>query len=83
LNIESISGKRVEIPFLQDDFWEGYPELKAEGLLDFYKMIRQGEPMELPSHAEESDVQEQQQKELKKSIDFLRTNCAAIKRPDK
>jgi sugar phosphate isomerase/epimerase len=78
LNIESISGKRVEIPFLQDDFWEGYPELKAEGLLDFYKMIRQGEPMDLPSHAEESDVQEQQQKELIKSIDFLRTNCAAV-----
>jgi len=81
LIIESISGKRVEIPFLQNDFWEGYPDLKADRLLDFFRMIKQGDPLELMSPAEGADEQDQQKKELVKSIDFLKANCPLVKTP--
>ena len=78
LHIESISDKQTEIPFLKKDFWTAYPNLKAKGLLDFYQMIRSGVPMDLIS-LEGNDIrlieQEQQKKELSKSMEFLRVNC--------
>ena len=39
LQIETISSARIEIPFLKTDFWEGYPDLKAAQLLDFFAML--------------------------------------------
>ena len=82
LHIESISDKQTEIPFLKEDFWVGYPDLKAAELLDFYNMIRAGQPMQLLSPPTGVDAKlfakEYQKKELIKSIDFLRQNCDAI-----
>lgn len=85
LHIETVSNRQNEIPFLREDFWEGYPDLKASGLLDFYNMIRSGKPTQLQSPPEGVDArlfaQEHQKKELQKSIDFLRQNCEFIKPP--
>lgn len=83
LHIESISDKQTEIPFLNKDFWLGYPDLKAGDLLDFYNMIRKGNSRKLISAPEGMDsdlfAQEQQQRELIKSIDYLRSNCPEVK----
>lgn len=81
LHIESISNKQTEIPFLNKDFWTAYPNLKAKGLLDFYRMIRSGVPMDpISTEGKENKLfdQEQQKKELSKSIEFLRVNCPAM-----
>ncbi len=85
LHIETVSNRQNEIPFLREDFWEGYPNLKAAELLDFYKMIRTGQSIKLltPQDGEDAKLfaQEHQKNELKKSIDFLRQNCEFIKSP--
>ena len=83
LNIETVSNRQNEIPYLKKDFWVGYPDLKAAGLLDFYKMIRNGKPISVISKPEdeyESVFQQKMQKaELQKSIDYLRSHCDLIK----
>ena len=82
LHIETVSNRQNEIPFLQEKFWEGYPNLKAADLLDFYQMIRKGKPIGILSPPEGVDTntfaQNIQKKELQKSIDFLRQNCELI-----
>ncbi len=82
LHIESISDKQTEIPFLNKDFWLGYPNLKAGDLLDFYTMLRKGKSRKLLSPPQEMYpdlfAQEQQKRELIKSIDYLRSNCPAV-----
>ena len=84
LNIESISDKQTEIPFLNKDFWQGYPDLKAGDLLDFYNMIRKGKVRKLITPPEGTDAnsfaQDQQKKELIKSIEYLRSHCPAAKK---
>jgi len=83
LHIETVSNRQNEIPFLQEDFWEGYPDLKAANLLEFYQIIRKGSPIEilLPPEGVDTKTFEQnfQKKELQKSIDFLRKHCEFIK----
>jgi len=83
LHIETISNRPNEIPFLEETFWEGYPDLKAADLLDFYRMIRNGKPMTqiVPPADKDTELfeQEQQKKELVKSINYLRTTCPAMK----
>lgn len=83
LHIETVSNRQNEIPFLTDDFWEGYPDLKAADLLDFQKMLRTGERIDVVSAPDGVDkntfARELQQEELKKSIDYLRNNCDLIK----
>ena len=79
LHIETISNSTREIPFLKHEFWEGFPNLKAKGLVDFLKIIKKGTPQKLinpPSemNKKEFDIQHQQS-ELLESIEFLRKNC--------
>ncbi|MEM9328279.1 MAG: TIM barrel protein [Bacteroidota bacterium] len=81
-HIESISGDAREIPFLTEEFWEGFPDLKASLLLDFFHMVRDGEAMEalvVPEGADKTIfMQNHQKNELKKSAEYLWANCAAI-----
>lgn len=83
LHIETVSNRNNEIPFLQEDFWQGYPDLKAADLLDFYRMIRKGESIDVLSPPDGMDQktfgQNLQKEELRKSIDFLREHCDLIK----
>jgi len=82
LHIETVSNRQNEIPFLQEDFWDGYSELKASDLLDFYRMIRAGEPIDVLSPPAGVDQkifgQNLQKEELRKSIDYLRKHCELI-----
>ncbi|MFY0653499.1 MAG: TIM barrel protein [Cyclobacteriaceae bacterium] len=76
LNVESISGRAIEIPFLTKDFWKGYPNLKALEMSDFLARIRKGESIEAYTTPQGKDKtefeQEQQKKELIKSIKYLK-----------
>jgi sugar phosphate isomerase/epimerase len=80
LQIETISNLKLQIPFLKDDYWEGYPDLKAYHLPEFFTMLRDENSFEIPIDTELKGVaaQESQEKELLKSINYLREHCAAI-----
>lgn len=82
-HIETISGDAREIPFLDDAFWQGYPDLKAYQLLDFFQMLRKGQPIEPLAPPNGGDpqafAQDQQKEELKKSIEYLRRHCPVVK----
>lgn len=82
LNMETVSNRQNEIPYLSKEFWMGYPDLKAAELVDFYRMVRAGKPIPVrtPAVGENEEVfqQELQKAELKKSIDFLREHCELV-----
>jgi hypothetical protein len=83
LQIETISNLRLEIPFLTDKFWEGYPDLKAYHLQEFFGMLRDKNAYEIPVNTALRDdpaaAQESQKNALIKSISYLRENCPAMK----
>ena len=83
LQIETISNLRLEIPYLKAEFWDGYPDMKAYQLQDFFAMLR-AEAVEIPINLKLKDsppaAQESQKQELLKSIGYLRKNCAVISR---
>ena len=80
LQIETISNLRLEIPFLTDKFWQGYPDLKAYHLQEFFAMLRDEKSMEIPISSDLKGVaaQEHQKQELMKSVKYLREHCPAI-----
>jgi len=82
LQIETISNLNLNIPYLTDEFWQGYPELKAYHLQEFFAMLRSKESREVPidlklKESPETE-QEHQKQELIKSIEYLRKNCALV-----
>ncbi|TWU58361.1 sugar phosphate isomerase/epimerase family protein [Rubripirellula reticaptiva] len=77
--VESISNSARPIPFLTDEHWKGYPDLKAADIKDFLKLCRRGHAIEVDEPAsgvnkKEFD-QQHQRAEFLKSIDYLRENC--------
>ncbi len=79
IHLEIISNSPRAIPYLKPEYWNGFPNLKASGLIDFLKLVRQGLPMELDKplagmNKKEFDIQHQK-KELLDSIKYLRENC--------
>jgi sugar phosphate isomerase/epimerase len=82
LHIETISYRENEIPFLQEEFWKGYPDLQAAGLLDFFRMIRNGKPAQKNLlQTDKRDLindPDNQVIELMKSIDYLKKYCPAM-----
>jgi sugar phosphate isomerase/epimerase len=81
IHLEIISNSPRSVPFLREDFWEGWPDLKAEGIIDFLKMAREGAPIDVaraPEGMERKEFEKQNQMdELLKSIRFLREECGA------
>jgi len=79
MHLEIISNSPRAIPYLKPEYWNGFPDLKASGLMDFLKLVRQGKPMKLDKspagmNKKEFDIQHQK-KELLASIKYLRENC--------
>ncbi len=81
LHVETISNDPRSIPFLTDEFWKGFPELDASDLVDFLKLLRRGEPVEVlqpPSGVDQNTFDIEHQKlELEASLDYLRRHCNA------
>jgi len=81
LHVESISNSQRPVPFLKPDFWEGYPDLKAEDITGFLKLLTRGMPLEVQTPPQGTDKRqfdiEHQQKELLSSLEYLRWECGA------
>ncbi len=81
IHIETISNSPREIPYLKDEYWEGFPDLKAKGIVDFLKLVRKGQAMEVAKAPAGTDKKafdiENQKNDLLKSIKYLRNECGA------
>ena len=81
LHVETISNSARPVPFLNPEFWKGFPNLSASGLIDFLNLAKKGTPLEIikpPVGIAQKDFDiEQQQTELLKSFEYLRKNCNA------
>lgn len=81
LFVETISNSPRTIPFLKADFWKGYPNLRAEDIVDFLALLRRGHPIEVakapPGMNVKTFEQENQRTEFEKSIAYLRRHCGA------
>jgi len=79
IHLETISNSPRKIPYLSDEYWKGFTDLPASGIIDFLKMVRQGSYIkfiETPDgmNKREFDLKLQQE-ELKKSFAYLRKHC--------
>jgi sugar phosphate isomerase/epimerase len=78
--VESISNSPRPIPFHTDEFWTGFPQVKAAGIVDFLKLVRQGRPLPFLEPAAGQDQrafdQRHQKSEFEKSIRTLRAHLA-------
>lgn len=81
LQVESISNSQRPIPFLKPDFWNGFPDLHASEIVDFLKLVRLGNPMEIEEAHLGIDKTafdiKHQENEFLKSIAYLRNECGA------
>jgi len=78
LFVESISNSQRPIPYFTDKFWAGFPNVRAEGIVDFLKLVRQGRPLPVdePGAGENQREfdQQHQRREFEKSIRTLRAH---------
>jgi sugar phosphate isomerase/epimerase len=78
--VESISNSPRPIPFHTEEFWTGFPHVKAAGIIDFLKLVRRGRPLPfLEPSAGETQLafdQRHQKSEFEKSIRTLRAHLA-------
>lgn len=81
LHVETISNSARPIPFLKPEFWKGFPNLTASGIIDFLKLVKKGKPQEIVNPPINKDRRafdtNLQQSELLKSLEYLRKNCNA------
>jgi len=79
--VESISNSARPIAYLTDQHWKGYPNLKATDIVDFLRLCRRGQPIEIdlpPAGMNQKDFdQRHQRREFLGSINYLRSNCGA------
>jgi sugar phosphate isomerase/epimerase len=76
VQIETISGRPIAIPFWNDGFWDAYRNARIPEFMKFMALVRAGAPQQ-PVPAETSEgpgasAQEFQKAELEKSIRFCR-----------
>lgn len=79
IHLEIISNSPRSIPYLEDAYWDGWPDLKAAGIIDFLKMTRQGQPIDVakaPAGMDRKSFEMQnQEEEFLKSVNYLRREC--------
>jgi sugar phosphate isomerase/epimerase len=83
LFVESISNSPRPIPFLQEEWWKGFPDVRASGIVDFLALCRRGHPLDVdlpPAGMDRNEFDRQHQRaEFLKSIECLR-RCGAGQR---
>ena len=81
IHLEIISNSPREIPYLTTGYWEGWPELRASGIIDFLKLVRMGQAIDVARAPQGTDKKEfdmeNQENEFLKSVTYLRNECAA------
>ena len=82
--VETISNAQRPIPFLTEEHMKGYPDLNADGMVDFLKLLRRGHPIpvqEAPPGADEKTFDQQLQRhDFEQSIAYLRNVCGVGRR---
>lgn len=83
--VETISNSVRSIPYLTDEHWKGYPDLKASQIRAFLALVRRGEAATVAKPAEGQSrrdfEQEHQRGEFLRSIAYLREHCDAGRKP--
>ena len=81
IHVETISNSPRSVPFLKPDYWEGFPDLPASGMIDFLNLVRKGHPLQLaeapPGVDKKTFEIRNQENEFLKSITYLREECGA------
>ena len=84
LFVETISNSPRPISFLKEEWWRGFPDVKASGIVEFLALCRRGHPIPVdlppPGMSRNEFDRQHQQGEFRKSIDCLR-RCGAGLRP--
>jgi sugar phosphate isomerase/epimerase len=79
INVETISNGIRSIPFLTEEYLNGFPKLSARDLADFIKLVRRGRALPIdevpPGVDARTFAQDHQRREFEKSIAFLREIC--------
>jgi len=79
IQVETISNSLRSLPYLTREFWLGFPDLKASGIIDFLNMVRLGKEIAVdqapPGMDQKTFEIENQKDELLKSISYLRKEC--------
>ena len=82
--VETISNSQRPIPFLTEEHMKAYPNLKAEGMIDFLKLLRRGHPILVDEASAGEDPksfeQNHQRHEFEQSIAYLRNVCGVGKK---
>jgi len=71
-NLEIISGFSRDYPYLQDDFWKGFPKARAKDFVKFLAMAKRGHALESHHSADAKAEQEYQRSELERSLKYCK-----------
>ncbi len=76
VQLETISGRPIPIPYLRDEFWEAYPKVRSGEFAKFLKLVKGGKPrraFEPPKGAGARSAEERFQKaQLERSIRYCK-----------
>lgn len=76
VQLETISGRPIPIPFWRDDFWEAYPNARASEFVRFLALVKRGAPRPPFQVSTGKDAlraeQEFQKAELERSVHYCR-----------
>ncbi len=88
LILEIITGRAPKVlPFLEDDFWKAFPNLKAEEFARFEKLVDRGHPLMAGMVVPDNDpddpafkeaVKEQQRVDFERSVRYLREALGVV-----
>jgi sugar phosphate isomerase/epimerase len=76
VQVETISGRLIAIPYLKEEFWEPYPRVRIREFMRFLALARRGSPrppVTIPTGQEAKHAEQEFQKaELERSIRYCR-----------
>lgn len=77
VHIETISGFNREMPYLKDDFWTAYPDMKASTLARYLARVNNGKPRDAwkaPVGGDEAKANQAYQKaEIERSLGYCKS----------
>lgn len=86
--LEIITGRSPKVlPFLENDYWRAFPNLKAEEFVRFAKLVDQGRPLMAGMMIPDNDVgnpvfqeavKEQQRVDFERSVKYLREDVGIV-----
>ncbi|MBM3839821.1 MAG: sugar phosphate isomerase/epimerase [Verrucomicrobia bacterium] len=76
IQLETISGRPIPIPYGRDEFWEVYPKARTREFMRFLALVKRGSPRKpfaIPAGSDPQEAeQEFQRAELERSVKYCR-----------